>query len=308
MGKKYYVGIDLGGTSIKAGIVSTTGELLAEREQPTPRGPYQEVLHTFREMIHSLAQDLSISMGEIGGVGVGAPALLDVKRGYVHEIVNLGWHDVPLKEELESLLKLPCYIDNDANTAALGEMWKGAGRGAQHLICITVGTGIGGGLILNGDIYHGVIGLAGEIGHLTVRPEDGRLCNCGNIGCLETETSATAMIHYGKQVLKTIEQVTAKDVIDAAKDGNEQCLQIVQRVGYYLGLSLAQAANLFNPEKIVIGGGVSKAGEFFLQPIREQFNKFALKKVAEVAQIVPAELGNRAGMIGSAWLAHKHSE
>ncbi|HJV45478.1 MAG TPA: ROK family glucokinase [Bacillota bacterium] len=313
MTKKFYFGIDLGGTSIKMGVISVEGKLLLEREQPTPKGPYLDVLHVFKRMMHQLLDGSSISNDEIMGVGVGVPALLDVESGYVHEIVNLGWKDVPLQRELENLFNLPCFIDNDANTAALGEMWQGAGRNAKQLICITVGTGIGGGLILNGDIYHGAIGMAGEIGHMCVATDKGRLCNCGQSGCLETEASATAIIHYGKQAIlegklqhPDPEHLTAKDVIDAARTGNIECNRIIQQVSYYLALALAQAAAILNPEKIIIGGGVSNAGQFFIQPIRHYFEQFALKKIRENVRIVPAELGNKAGMIGAAWLVHNH--
>lgn len=316
MNKHYYVGIDLGGTTIKMGICTTDGHVMQEMERPTPKGPYLLVLDTFQQMLQDLLSQRQLKMENIAGVGVGVPAFLDVKSGFIYEIVNLGWKEVPLKRELETLFNLPCFVDNDANTAAIGEMWQGAGRGASHLICITVGTGIGGGLILNGDIYHGSIGLAGEVGHYTIRP-DGRLCNCGNTGCLETETSATAILYYGKEAIKQGKptvlkkrmddkgNLTAQDVLDGAKADDSVCIEIVQHVGYYLGLTLAQISNVLNPEIIVIGGGVSKAGEFFLDPIRINFRKFALKKVSEIAKIVPAQLGNSAGWLGAAWLVHR---
>ncbi|RXT05208.1 ROK family glucokinase [Ammoniphilus sp. CFH 90114] len=318
MDQKYYAGIDLGGTSIKMGICTETGQSVRELERPTPQGHYKDVLEVFQEMIHQLVSEAQISLDTVKGVGVGVPALLDIEKGYIYEIVNLGWKNVSLKEELEVLLGLPCYVDNDANTAALGEMWQGAGVGARHLICITVGTGIGGGLILNGDIYHGAIGLAGEIGHVTVRADEGQRCNCGKMGCLETETSATAMTYYGRkiaeagespplaEVLKNTGAITAKDVIDVARQGDQAAQKILDQVGYYLGLSLAQLSNVLNPEKIVIGGGVSKAGDFFMEPIRKNFKKYALSKVSETAEIVPAKLGNRAGWLGAAWLVHRN--
>lgn len=318
MNKDYYAGIDLGGTTIKMGICSSDGQIVQEIKWPTPKGPYLLVLDTFQQMLQLLLDQNQLSIKDLTGVGVGVPALLDVKNGFVYEIVNLGWKDVFLKKELEARLKLPCFLDNDANAAAIGEMWQGAGRGANHLVCITVGTGIGGGLILNGDIYHGSSGLAGEIGHYTVRPDGGRLCNCGNVGCLETETSASAMIYYGKQAIvqgkptslaKCMDQkgdLSARDVVAGAMANDQVCLEIIQRVGYYLGLALAQISNVLNPEMIVIGGGVSKAGDFFLDPIRANFRKFALKKVSEITKIVPAQLGNSAGWLGSAWLVHRN--
>lgn len=319
MGKRFYAGIDLGGTSIKMGICTEQGEMVIERERPTPQGHYSKVLEAFQQMLQDLLSEVNLSLNQLSGVGVGVPALLDIEKGFVYEIVNLGWRDVPLKQELTTLLGIPCYIDNDANTAALGEMWQGAGRGADHLICITVGTGIGGGLIFNGDIFHGTNGLAGEIGHVTVRPDEGRPCNCGKTGCLETETSATAIAFYGKKaveegeatlladVMKRTGTVTAKDVIDAAKQGDEIGERIVRHVGYYLGLTLAQLSNVLNPQKIIIGGGVSKAGDFFMDPIRENFNKYALSRVSGSTDILPAKLGNRAGWLGAAWLVHRNA-
>jgi len=318
MNKKVYVGIDLGGTSIKMGICSVEGSAICEIEQPTPKGHYLEVLSTFNQLLGELLLQNGLLMDEVMGVGVGVPAFLNVKKGFVYNTVNLDWKDVPLKAELEQALKLPCFIDNDANTAALGESWQGAGRGASHLICVTVGTGIGGGLFLNGDIYHGALGLAGEIGHLAVRPKTGRQCNCGKIGCLETEASATAIAFYAIEALKlgkattlqekfqSIGTITARDVLDAAKNGDPVCQEIMDHVSYNLGFALAQLSNVLNPEKIVIGGGVSKAGSFFLDPIREQFRMYALKKVAETVEILPAELGNSAGWLGAAWLVHRN--
>ncbi len=317
MDNQYYAGIDLGGTSIKMGICSSNGQIICEQEQATPQGHYENVLDAFQQMLHQLLAEAQLSPKDLVGVGVGVPALLDVEQGFVYEIVNLGWKNVPLKTELEKRLGLPSYVDNDANTAALGEMWQGAGKGSRHLICITVGTGIGGGLVLNGDIYHGALGLAGEIGHLTIRPEGGLPCNCGKFGCLETETSATAIAYYGRKAVDEQREtrlteiargvITAKDVIDAARSGDAEGMKILHHVGYYLGLALAQMSNVLNPEKIVVGGGVSKAGDFFLDPIRENFRKYALNKVSETTDILPATLGNKAGWLGAAWLVHRNS-
>ncbi|RKD22612.1 hypothetical protein BEP19_10145 [Ammoniphilus oxalaticus] len=319
MNKKVYAGIDLGGTTIKMGICSTDGAVIGETKHPTPKGPYQDVFRTFQQLLSDLLLQAGLSIHDVIGVGVGVPALLDVKKGYAFEIVNLGWRNVPIKFELERYLGVSCFVDNDANVAALGEMWQGAGRGAAHLICVTVGTGIGGGLILNGDIFHGAVGLAGEIGHLKVRPEIGRRCNCGNIGCLETEASATAIVFYGRTAVESGEatqlrqildqsrgSLTARDVVDAAKNGDLVSIKIMERVSHYLGLALANLSNTLNPEKIVIGGGVSRAGSFFLNPIRDQFRTYALDQVARSVELLPAELGNTAGWLGAAWLVHRN--
>jgi glucokinase len=313
MSASYSLGIDLGGTAIKMGICSSDGRILRHTERPTPKGSYKLTLQTFKQMAEELLQDSQLTMEDIAGIGTGLPGFLDINKGYVFELVNLGWKEIPLKEKMEELFGVPCFIDNDANTAAIGEMWQGAGRGAKELVCITVGTGIGGGLILGGQIYHGVSGMSGEVGHMTVVRRDGRLCNCGRKGCLETETSATAIAYYGskaaaeeettlKEILRDKGHITAKDVIDCAKEEDEVSLRILNQVCEHLGFGLAQIANILNPEKIVIGGGVSRAGEFFLARVRNAFSQFALKKINEAVAIVPAELGNEAGLLGAAWL------
>jgi len=318
MRDQYLIGIDLGGTSIKLGICTIDGKILGELEQPTPRGSYTEVLEIFRTMVDELLRSLGLIKDQLAGIGVGVPAFLDVEKGFVYEIVNLGWKNVHLKQELEKLFQLPCFVDNDANTAALGEMWLGAGRGSNQLICITIGTGIGGGLILNGRIYHGAFGMAGEIGHIPVRPVNGRPCNCGGHGCLETETSASAIVYYAKvaaavpgrlkDLLDEAGSITAKDVIELARQGDLVSVQILDQVSYYLGLCLAQVANLLNPEKVIVGGGVSKAGDFLLEKVRDHFQKFAIKRIGETTEIVTAELGNRAGWIGAARLVGQRLE
>lgn len=207
---------------------------------------------------------------------------------------------------------LPAVVDNDANIAAIGEMWKGAGNGAKNLICVTLGTGVGGGVIANGQIVRGANGAAGEIGHITSVPEGGAPCNCGKTGCLETIASATGIVRLAKEKLATsetdsslrkLETITAKDVLDAAKENDRLALEVVEEVFFHLGLALANAANALNPEKIVIGGGVSKAGNWLAERVTEYFKRFAFPRVAESASIVIATLGNDAGVIGGAWLA-----
>jgi glucokinase len=319
MSASYSIGIDLGGTAIKMGICSSDGRILHHIEQPTPKGSYESTLQTFGQMVKELLLASQLTMRDIAGIGTGLPGFLDIDKGYVFELVNLGWKEIPLKEKMEEFFGVPCFIDNDANTAAIGEMWQGAGKGAKHLICITVGTGIGGGLILNGQIYHGATGLSGEVGHMTVVRSNGHLCNCGRVGCLETETSATAIAFYGKkaaqeeetklkEILKDNGYITAKNVIDCAKEKDEASLRILNQVCDHLGFGLAQIANILNPEKIVIGGGVSRAGEFFLVNVRDAFDRYALKKVNEAVKIVPAKLGNEAGLLGAAWLVHHDKE
>jgi glucokinase len=220
-----------------------------------------------------------------------------------------------LKDVLEVETSLPVVVDNDANIAAIGEMWKGAGNGAKDLICVTLGTGVGGGIIANGQVVRGTNGAGGEIGHMTSIAEGGAPCNCGKTGCLETIASATGIARIAKeklakgettsvlqQIYKENGKVTAKDVFDAAKANDELALEIVDYVTFHLGLALANLANGLNPEKIVIGGGVSKAGDILVKHVRTHFDRFAFPRVAEGATIAIATLGNDAGVIGGAWL------
>ena len=314
--KDVYIGIDLGGTAIKMGICSSQGKIIGDFQKPTPKDRnYLTLLSVMVEMVQELLDQTGAPRESLRGVGIGVPALLNVRTGFVYEMVNLGMKNIAFKQELEQALQLPCFLDNDANTAAAGEKWLGAGRGSQHVFCITLGTGIGGGLILGGNIYHGSDGLAGEIGHVVVRPETGRQCACGNIGCLETEASASAVEFYGTEVAKQGKtllteiwkrtgNVTAQDVFQTSQKGDKKSQGIVDQAAYYMGLTLAQVSTILYPEKIIIGGGMSQAGEALLQPIRSYFMKYTLSQISKTVKIVPAELGNRAGWLGAAWLVH----
>ena len=318
MQEKWVAGIDLGGTTVKIAFLSLNGDLIDHWEIPTDNSEEgKNITSDIAKSIDAKLQELGHSKENVLGAGMGAPGPFDYKTGVIFKTVNLGWPDnFPLKERLEADLGLPVTIDNDANCAALGEMWKGAGEGCKDLVCVTLGTGVGGGVIVNGDIVQGVKGAAGEIGHLTAIVEDGAPCNCGKTGCLETIASATGIVRLTKERLAerhTLSElhtlldqegaITAKDVFDAAKKGDELAKEIVQFVAFHLGLVLANIANTLNPEKIVIGGGVSKAGDVLLNPVKENFLKFSFKSVAESTVIDVATLGNTAGVIGAAWLA-----
>ncbi|HBW35264.1 ROK family glucokinase [Desulfosporosinus sp. BICA1-9] len=313
-----YIGIDLGGTSIKMGLVDQLGNILHTLESPTPvKAGYHQILAVFSQMAEQLFRKSQYEWKDIIGVGAGVPAFLDQQKGIVVEAVNLGWDHVPLKADLERMWMVPIMVDNDANAAALGEMWSGAGKGASHLICLTLGTGIGGGVIINGNIYHGANGCAGEVGHITVKPQGGRRCNCGRKGCLETETSATAIVSDALEQVKGMSTgplkdeydrtgtVSAKSVVQLAQQGDSICLEIITKVGCILGNTLAQMCYLLNPEVIVIGGGVAHAGKILFDPLTKAFNKAILPRVAENTSIVPAKLGNLAGLTGAAWLIHR---
>lgn len=316
-GKRLWIGVDIGGTAIKAGVVDEAGHIVEKREVPTAthEGP-DRVLERLVELITQLKAVAEASGAAVGGVGVGVPGPdLDVERGVVIRAVNLGWKNVPLRDRLiAGLPGLPVSVNNDANLAALGEAWVGGGKGAQHLLLITVGTGVGGGVVIGGRVYPGADSLAGEIGHVTVRPEGGHRCNCGKTGCLETEASATAIIREAREAARSGRSphlagilarngvLTARDVVEAAQAGDEVAQALFAYAGRVLGLALANAANLLNPERIVVGGGVSHAGELLFVPLQEAYRAHALPAVAK-RPVVPAELGNDAGLIGAARLA-----
>ncbi|ANB60310.1 ROK family glucokinase [Anoxybacteroides amylolyticum] len=313
MTEKWLVGVDLGGTTIKMAFVSVYGELIDKWEIPTnlnEQGKY--IVTDIAKSIDQKLEEHGQPKEKLIGIGMGAPGPVDGDTGVIYEAVNLGWKNYPLKNILEVETSLPAAVDNDANIAAIGEMWKGAGSGAKNLICVTLGTGVGGGVIANGQIVRGANGAAGEIGHITSVPTGGAPCNCGKTGCLETIASATGIVRLAKEKLITsnmdsslrnLGTITAKDVLDAAKENDRLALEVTEHVFFHLGLALANAANVVNPEKIVIGGGVSKAGEWLAEQVTRYFQQFAFPRVFKSASIVIATLGNDAGVIGGAWLA-----
>ena len=317
MDEKWLVGVDIGGTTIKMAFINHYGEIIEKWEIPTNIAEEGKSIPTdIAKSIDQKLVDLGQAKNKLEAIGIGAPGPVNSANGSLYVAINLGWSNFPLKDRLEMETSLPVVVDNDANIAAIGEMWKGAGEGAKDLLCVTLGTGVGGGVIANGSIIHGVNGAAGEIGHVTSVPEGGAPCNCGKTGCLETVASATGVVRLAIKALETAttpsvlreaysdnETITAKMIFDAAKAQDELALQIVNELAFHLGLALANLANGLNPEKIVIGGGVSKAGDTLLNPLKEQFKRFAFPRVAEGAELTIATLGNDAGVIGGAWLA-----
>ncbi|MGC5326245.1 ROK family glucokinase [Brevibacillus sp. SYSU BS000544] len=311
-------GVDVGGTAIKIALFDQAGSMLLKTQEPTPvAGGVDAIIESVHKTIQHLISQLNTPDVQLLGIGVGVPGFVDNKSGIVFEAVNLHWKThVPLREKLEHLTKVPVYVGNDANNAALGEMWQGAGQGATDLVAITLGTGVGGGVIVEGRVIQGVTGAGGEIGHITVEPTGGPPCNCGKTGCLENYASATGIIREGMRVAKdqsspflaerlsTNGKVNAKDVFDAALAGDEAALAIVDQAAHYLGFGLSQLANILNPAKIVIGGGVSAAGDFLFDRIRQSFQKFTLPIAFRACEILPATTGNDAGVIGAAWLVH----
>lgn len=317
MPEKWIVGVDLGGTTTKLAFINQYGEILYKWEIPTDNshdGKYITI--NIAKSIDRKLEELDLSKNKLVGIGMGAPGPVNYNTGVILNAVNLGWRDnFPLRDLLEVETSLPAIIDNDANCAALGEMWKGAGNGAKDLVCVTLGTGVGGGVIANGDIIQGFNSAGGEIGHITAIPSGGAPCNCGKTGCLETIASATgivrlAMIELSKegangelhQVFSQHGVITAKNVIDCARMGDFISQKVLEEVSFYLGLVLANIANILNPEKIVLGGGVSKAGNILLNSVQSNFEKFAFTPVRNSTEIAIATLGNDAGVIGAAWL------
>lgn len=317
--EKWLVGVDLGGTTIKIAFITLDGHIVEKWEIPTNIDQDgKNIVSDIALSLKSKLDELSEPKEKLAAIGMGAPGFIDMKTGFIYHAVNIGWRDYPLKEELEKATGLSVTVDNDANIAAIGEMWRGAGEGEGNLLMVTLGTGVGGGIIVNGHIMHGTNGMAGEIGHITSIPDGGAPCNCGRTGCIETIASATGISRIAKEkaikdttssLYKILEQngdIQAKDVAEAAEKGDQVAIETLEEVTYHLGLVIANLANSINPGKIVIGGGVSKAGNTLMKRLQERFEHFALPRVAEGAELKVATLGNDAGVIGGAWLA-KHN-
>jgi len=249
---------------------------------------------------------------EIACVGIGSPGPLDTKTGVVLLTPNLGWTNFPLRDRLTQALGLPATLDNDANCAIFGEWWRGAARGAGHVVGLTIGTGIGGGIVLGGEVYRGASDIAGEIGHMTI-DSTGRLCKCGNYGCLEAYASGPAIaaravegIRPGaetalpKYVNGDLSKITAQLVYEAAHDGDEYAREVVKDTAKFLGAGVASIINIFNPEVVVVCGGVTLAGDRLFEPLRAEVRRRAFKPAVEVCRIVPGELTGTAGVYGAA--------
>jgi glucokinase len=317
MSGQWIVGVDLGGTTTKLAFINRNGEIVHKWEIPTDNSNEgQNITFNIANAIDQKLTELNEDKSKLAGVGMGAPGPVDYDTGVILNVVNLGWKDnFPLQASLESLTGLPAVIENDANCAALGEMWNGAGKGAKDLVCVTLGTGVGGGVIANGNIVQGINGAAGEIGHITSIPFGGSPCNCGKSGCLETIASATGIVRLAVIELSKAEakgeltdlftsngRVTAKDVFDCARNGDDLAKKILDEVAFHLGFALANIANTLNPEKIVLGGGVSRAGDILVNAVKVNFSLFAFSSVRESTNLTLATLGNDAGVIGAAWL------
>ena len=304
---KYCFGVDIGGTTVKMGLFEEDGKILDKWEIVTDTSEEgKAVLPNIASSIEAKIEEHNLDKRDILGIGAGVPAPVN-SEGIVNGSANLGWKYKEVKKELEELTGVTSYIGNDANVAALGEMWKGGGEGEKNMIMVTLGTGVGGGIIIDGKMLVGANGAGGEIGHICVNYSEKDQCGCGNRGCLEQYASATGIVRLAKQKLGqemratalNKEDVTAKDVFDAVKAGDEVAQEIAVEFGRYLGYGLANLAAIADPAVFVIGGGVSKAGEILLSYIEKPFMErafFANKNV----RFVLAQLGNDAGICGAA--------
>ena len=304
--KKYAFGVDIGGTTCKIGFFDTNGTLLDKWEIKTnTENNGESILSDVAKAVDNKLAQEAISKDDVQGIGIGVPGPVD-SQGVVHRCVNLGWGVVNVAEELGNLTGLTIKVGNDANVAALGEMWQGGAKGSKDVIMVTLGTGVGGGIIVDGKVVAGFNGAGGEIGHITVNAHEKEQCNCGQCGCLEQYASATGVVRVAKRTLeKTSEDtalrnhadLTAKDVFDEAKAGDKVALEVVDEVCGILGAALSNIACVVNPEVIVIGGGVSKAGDILTDAVKKHFVATSFHACANT-KFVLAGLGNDAGMYG----------
>lgn len=317
---QYIVGVDLGGTSINVGVVPFDGSrVLAMRSSPTgadkgPKHVVDRIIMMIREAMRDAAKEAGIADDAFIGIGLGSPGPLDRSTGTVIETPNLGWRNFPLRDLVSNAIGLPAELDNDANLATLGEWWAGVAQGVDHLIGVTLGTGIGGGIVLGGRIFHGANDVAGEIGHMSI-DSTGRKCKCGNYGCLEAYASGPAIAARAVEGLLSgeeslllslvdgdITRITAETVYEGIVAGDPFAREVMRDTAKFLGAGIANLINLLNPEMVVISGGVTRAGDHLLEPLRNEVRRRAFRPAFENCRIVTSELGNRAGVIGAAYM------
>lgn len=310
--KPYVVGVDIGGTTVKLGLFACDGELLDKWEIPTRKQQSGElILPDVAQSIDAKLREREIDRDQVEGIGIGVPGPVD-EVNVVHKCVNLGWGVLDVKERMNQLLpEIPrVAANNDANVAALGELWKGGGQGMGHdsTVMFTLGTGVGGGVVLAERIVSGTNGGAGEIGHMTVEPGETEPCSCGKCGCLEQYASATGIVRMAKNMLaqsdlpsalREMESFTAREICDLARDGEVVAAAVVERCGEYLGRAMSSVACALDPDVFIVGGGMSRAGDVLLDAIRKYYRKYAFH-VSAGTGVVAARLGNDAGIYGCA--------
>lgn len=306
---QYVFGVDIGGTTVKLGFFDVQGNLLDKWEIPTRKeGNGSHILPDVAKSIEEKLAEKNIDKAVVAGVGIGVPGPVD-NEGIIHKAANLGWGEFSVKETLEEIIHMPVMAGNDANVAALGEMWKGGAQGYDDVVMVTLGTGVGGGIIIAGKIVNGSTGAGGEIGHIHVNDDEEDVCGCGNKGCLEQYASATGITRIGKKIVAATtkdtvlknQEIDAKAVFDAVKAGDEVAKSVAMQYGKYLGDALAAIACVVNPEIICIGGGVSKAGQVVIDYVEPHYQKNVFHG-SRGTKFSLATLGNDAGIYGAAKL------
>lgn len=308
------IGIDVGGTNVKIALVDD-GKIIYSNSVPTyAQMGYEYTVNNIKQAIRDLMKETETTSADIKGIGFDFPGQVDYKTGVVKLAPNIpGWVNVPIAQMIEDEFHIPTRIDNDVRCAALGEMNFGAGKGCQNFVCITVGTGIGSGLVVNGQLVRGAANAAGEIGHIKLQMKDGPICGCGDTGCLEAFASGPSIVAMAQDYLKSGKSTKFREmagdgeispyiVAKAAEAGDPVAKRIFTIIGEYVGMGLVSVINLLNPEKVIIGGGVAEAGDLLLEPIRKTIKERAMVVARESVEIVPAELGNSAGVIGASML------
>ncbi|MEW9121854.1 MAG: ROK family glucokinase [Thermotaleaceae bacterium] len=310
------IGVDLGGTNIKVGAVNQKGEIVYQNIRPTnPSRGYELIIQDIIEQIEGVLAQMGLPIEDIQSIGIGIPGLSESVTGRVIYCTNLFWYDIPLGEKIKIHFQRPVYVENDATVAALAESISGSTKGLSNSVFLTIGTGVGGGIIINNKVYSGSHGAGSEIGHMIVG-ENFYSCNCGQNGCLETFVSATGMIRYAQKrihegvkdteilhsVNNKLEDINGKVIFDAAQKGDPLGAEVVERAVNYLATGIINIYNLLDPERIAIGGGISRAGNLLLNPLREAVHKRVFCKDVNYGDIALAQLGNDAGIIGAAFL------
>ena len=312
--KKYRIGVDVGGTNVKLALVDMNGKIVYSNTTPTRADlGYEHSIANIQNAIEELMKETNTNKDVIEAIGFGFPGQIDYKEGVVRLLPNMpGWVEIPVAKIMQDKFGIQTKLDNDVRVATLGELKYGAGKGCQNLVCITVGTGIGSGLVFNGKLIRGANNAAGEIGHIKLTMGDGPICGCGDYGCFEAYASGPAIVAEAKEYIKggksskfkelATEELSPYIVAQAALQGDVVAKRIFSKMGEIIGLGLTSVINLLNPEKVIIGGGVADAGDILFNPIRETISKRAMPIQGSNVKIVPAELGNTAGVIGASLL------
>jgi len=309
--KEYVVGVDLGGTKILTAIADLEGNILARVRKDTEAHKGKDaVIQKIKDTIYEVAEKIGSDLSQIKGIGLGVPGPVNIKEGVIKHTPNLDLDNVNIVEELEDL-GISIFLENDANAAALGEKWFGAGKEAENMVYVTISTGIGGGIIINKEIFHGAGDAAGEIGHMTILPDSEIKCGCGNYGCWEAIASGTALSRMGRELVDAGEETIIKDLVSdtaeidgaviakAFEDGDKAAKEILDKLASYIGLGMANLINIFNPDTIVVGGGVSYSWNLLEDKVSSEIKKRAMASLVDDVEIIVAKLGSDVGVLGA---------